>query len=106
MTAGRYYLSRRARADLDAIVDYLRERDPTAARSVLTALRTTFQLLADNPESGTRRDDLHPNVRLFTSRRPARNYVVFFYPRPDGVEISDIVHAAQDWEGMFGRGER
>ena len=106
MAAGRYYLSRRARADLDAIADYLRERNPSAARSVLTALYDTFQSLASNPQSGTRRDDLHPNVRLVTSPRPARNYIVFFYPRPDGVEISDIVHAAQDWEGMFGRGER
>jgi toxin ParE1/3/4 len=77
-----------------------------AARVVLTALRETFQYVASNPHSGTRRDDLHPNVRLFTSPRPANNYLVFFYARPDGVEISHIIHAAQDWERMFGRGER
>jgi plasmid stabilization system protein ParE len=106
MAARRYYLSRRARADLDSIAHYLAERNPKAARRVLTELRNTFQLLATSPESGTRRDDLHPNVRLFTPSPPARNFVVFFYPHPDGVEISDIIHAAQDWEGMFDRGER
>jgi toxin ParE1/3/4 len=106
MAARRYHLSRRARADLDTIADYLRAHNPAAAHKVLTALYGTFQFLADNPESGTPRKDLHPNVRLFTSRRPARNYVIFFYPQPGGVEISDIVHAAQDWEGMFERGER
>ena len=106
MAARRYHLSRRARADLDAISTYLAERSPGAARRVLTELRDTFQLLARNPQIGTRRDDLYPNVRIFTPSRPASNYLVFFYPRPDGVEISDVIHAARDCEGMFARGER
>jgi toxin ParE1/3/4 len=106
MAAGRFHLSRRARADLDFIADSLAERSPDAARRVLTELRETFQALAQNPQIGTRRDDLHPNVRLFTPSRPASNYVIFFYPRPDGVEISDVIHAARDWEGAFERGER
>ena len=106
MAARRYHLSRRARADLDSISSYLADRSPGAARHVLTELRKTFELLARHPQIGTSRDDLHPNVRTFTPSRPARNYIVFFYPRPGGVEVSDIIHAAQDWEGMFGRGER
>jgi toxin ParE1/3/4 len=106
MAARRYYLSRRARDDLESISSYLAERSPTAARRVLTELRNTFQFLATNPESGTRRDDLHPNVRIYTPSRPARNYVVFFYPHPEGVEISDVIHAAQDWEELFARGDR
>jgi toxin ParE1/3/4 len=106
MAARRYYLSRRARADLDTISEYLRERSPEAARHVLTELRNTFQLLAKNPELGTRRDDLHPNVRVFSPSRPARNYIVFYYPRSNGVEIWDVIHAAQDWEGMFAHGQR
>lgn len=105
--AGRQFrLSRRARADLDAISDYLREQNRNAARKVMLALLESFRFLADNPGSGTARDDLHPNVRVFSPARPARNYVVFFYPRSDGIEISDVVHAAQDWEGMFARDER
>jgi toxin ParE1/3/4 len=83
MAARRYYLSRRARDDLDSISNYLGERNPHAARRVLTELRNTFQLLARNPEIGTLRDDLHPRVRLFTPSRPAGNYVVFFYPHRD-----------------------
>jgi toxin ParE1/3/4 len=45
-------------------------------------------------------------VRIFTPSRPARNYVVFFYPHPDGIEISDVIRAAQDWEELFARGDR
>ena len=106
MASRRYLLSRRARADLDSIVEFLATRNPGAARRVLTELRTTFQSLALNPEMGTRRDDLHADVRLFTPSRPAGNYVVFYYPTIDGVEIADIIHAAQDWEGMFAQGDR
>lgn len=106
MATRRYRLSRRARADLDAIADYLRERDSGAARSVMMALRDAFRYLADNSGSGTARDDLHPHLRVYSPGRPARNYALFFYRRSDGIEISDIVHAARDWEGMFARGER
>jgi toxin ParE1/3/4 len=106
MAAHRYRLSRRARSDLDAIAGYLSENSPEAARGVLIELRDTFHLLARNPEIGTARDDLHPNVRLFTPAKPASNYVVFFYQSAGEVEISDVIHAARDWEGMFARGER
>jgi toxin ParE1/3/4 len=106
MASRRYYLSRRAQDDLDEIASYLAERSPDSARRVLGELRHTFKLLARNPESGTRRDDLHPNVRLFTPSRPASNYAIFFYPRPDGIEISDVIHAARDWIGMFSSGQR
>jgi toxin ParE1/3/4 len=106
MPSRRFYLSYRARADLDSIADYLAERNPDAARRVLLELQNTFMTLALNPEMGSRRDDLHPNIRMFTPSRPARNYVVFYYPRAGGIEISDVIHAARDWAGMFSRGER
>jgi toxin ParE1/3/4 len=106
MVPRRYFLSRQAHADLDSISSYLAERSPSAARQVLIELHNTFQSLATNPEIGTRRDDLYLNARLFSPARPADNYVIFFYSRSDGVEISDIIHGAQDWEGMFARGDR
>jgi plasmid stabilization system protein ParE len=60
MAAGRFHLSRRARADLDFIANYLAEHSPDAARRVLSELRESFRTLAQNPHIGTRRDDLHP----------------------------------------------
>lgn len=106
MATRKYLLSRQARADLDSITNYLAQKNRTAARRVLLELLRTFEFLAENPDCGTHRDDLFPNARLFSPSRPASNYVVFFYPISEGVEISDVVHAAQDWEGMFLRGER
>jgi plasmid stabilization system protein ParE len=106
MANRRYYLSRQARADLDGITEYLRVRSPESARRVLLELKSTFQVLADGPELGTRRDDLRTNVRIFSPSRPARHYIVFYYPHPNGIEISDVIHAAQDWPEMFSRDER
>jgi toxin ParE1/3/4 len=106
MAAPRFYLSRRARADLDSITEYLASQSTIAPRRVLLELWNTFEFLAANPEVGNRRDDLHPNVRMFTPSRPASNYIVFYYPRESGVEISDVIHAARDWTGMFASGER
>jgi toxin ParE1/3/4 len=106
MPRPRYTLSRQAQLDLDAIALYLADQSRGAARRVLTELRNTFQLLAANPGIGTRRDDLYFEVRSFSPSRPAANNVIFFYPRSYGVEISDVIHAAQNWEDMFERGDR
>lgn len=106
MTSRRYRISHRAREDLDNIAVYLSAKNSDAAGRVLLELQASFQALARNPDIGTRRDDLHPNIRIFVPSRPASNYVVFYYPRPDGIEVSDIIHAARDWIGMFSKGER
>jgi toxin ParE1/3/4 len=106
MAAPKFYLSHRARADLDLIAGHLARQSETAPRLVLSELWDTFEILAASPEIGNRRDDLHPNVRMFTPSRPASSYIVFYYPRVDGVEISDVIHASRDWPGMFNRGAR
>jgi plasmid stabilization system protein ParE len=41
--------TRRAIADMGAIADYIRERNPAAAAKVETAIRLTIELLAGNP---------------------------------------------------------
>jgi hypothetical protein len=43
---------------------------------------------------------------MFVPRRPAASFVVFYYPLHNGIEVSDVIHAAQDWIGMFEQGER
>jgi plasmid stabilization system protein ParE len=50
--------TRQALADLVAIADYIRERNPTAAVQVETAIRSSIELLADFPRLGRDRPDL------------------------------------------------
>ena len=101
-----YRISRQADSDLEGIADYIADFNPTAASDVLNTLHDTFAFLARNPDAGTLREDLRPNLRIFSPNRPAHNYVIFLYPRPDGIEVASVIHGAQDWIGMFRRGER
>ena len=106
MNATKFRLSRQARTDLERIADYLAERNPGAAERVLDTLLEAFEFLGENPLAGVARDDLHPLLRMFVPRRPAASFVVFYYPLRNGIEVSDVIHAAQDWIGMFEQGER
>jgi toxin ParE1/3/4 len=101
-----YRLSRRAIADLEQISDYLGEQNPSAADRVIDELFRTFDALAAYPKIGTSLDDLRLELRMFVPSKPAASYVVFYYPVPDGVMISGVIHAARDWIGMFSSGER
>ena len=102
----KYRISRQADTDLEGIADYIADFNPTAAFDVLDTLHNTFAFLARNPEAGTLREDLRPNLRSFSPERPAHNYVIFFYPYGGGIEVISVIHGAQDWIGMFRRGER
>lgn len=31
-----------------------------------------------------------------------RNYLIFYLPRPDGISVVRVLHAAQDWWGLLG----
>jgi plasmid stabilization system protein ParE len=106
MTLRKYRFSRQAQNDLAEIADYLSERSARAADRVLDAFLMTFERLAENPWMGMNRADLHPGLRMFVPRRRADSFVIFYYPLSDGIEVSDVVHASQDWLGMYERGER
>lgn len=102
----RYRLSRRALADLSEIADYLKQHSSVAAERVLDSLLRAFEILAENNELGAPRDDLHPGLRMFVPKKPAHNFVILYYPIEGGIEVSDVVHAARDWLGLFLHGDR
>lgn len=103
---GRYRLSNQANVDLNAIAEYLGQRSPVNAERVLDALLDAFQLLAASPLLGALREDLRPDLRVFSGKKPAAQYLIFYYPRSDGIEVSTVIHGARDYLGMFQRGER
>jgi toxin ParE1/3/4 len=101
-----YRLSRQAESDLEEIARYIASDSPESAGRVLDALRAAFRDLADQPELGMLRDDLRPGLRLFVPGKPARRYLIFYYPTADGIEVSTVIHGARDWQSLFEAGQR
>ena len=55
------------------------------------------QMLAQSPFIGKARDELGPKIRSF----PIGNYVLFYQPIEDGIEIIRVLHGARDIEALF-----
>ncbi|HEY1245854.1 MAG TPA: type II toxin-antitoxin system RelE/ParE family toxin [Hyphomicrobiaceae bacterium] len=72
--------------DLLAIADYIRERNPTAAVEVETAIRTSIDLLADFPGLGRDRPDLDARA-LGIPRYP---YTAYYRIESEEVWIAHI----------------
>ncbi|HEY2760508.1 MAG TPA: type II toxin-antitoxin system RelE/ParE family toxin [Pirellulales bacterium] len=89
----KYDLSPLASADLDQLLDFIARDKPIAAVSFMQRIRRTCELLADNPQMGELRSDLVVvNARSFT----VGNYIIFFRPMIDGVEVVRVVHGSRD----------
>ena len=94
---GRFRLSPRAKADLADIRRYIAQDNPEVANRFAGEFFDLFHLLAKNPEIGQQRNELRENLRSMSHG----NYVVFFYPMKDGVEIAGVVHGARDVDAIF-----
>ncbi len=49
-------------------------------------------MLAANPFAGRARDDLAPTIGSF----PVGNYIIFYLPLSDGIEVIRVLHGRQD----------
>jgi toxin ParE1/3/4 len=87
-----------ARRELERIAVLIGMDRPSAARRFLAAVRKAYTSLAAMPEMGTRWEAESPRfstVRYFAIPRYP-NYVIFYRPFSDGVEILHILHGARD----------
>ena len=78
-------------ADRERIFEYLRERSPGGARSVMASIRDAAKLLQDQPYSGYKTDDSDVRIKFIT-RYP---YKIFYRVRDDVVEIIHIRHTSR-----------
>ena len=84
-----------ARNDVVEILLYLRARSHRAARLVHQAINRTFEFLAQNPGAGQARDELATGLRSFPVNR-YRNYLLFYRPLRDGIQVIRVLHGARD----------
>ncbi len=86
-----------AYCDLESIAAYIQQDNPDAAHRFLKAAEKVFDLLASQPLLGEVYPySKHPKLRFWTMGRRFRNYVVFYQPTVDGVEIARVLYGAQN----------
>jgi toxin ParE1/3/4 len=86
-----------ARQDLGDIWDYAAESDIERADRLLDAIGERCRRLAEYPEMGRARHELLVNLRSFT----VKNYVIFYQPIDDGIEVLRVLHGARDVHRVF-----
>jgi toxin ParE1/3/4 len=93
----RYRLDRDALADLYEIHEYVARDNPPAADRLIDRLKDQFRLLARQPLMGQARPELAPDLRSFG----VGNYVIFYRPAQDGIEVARVIHGARDVDSLF-----
>jgi toxin ParE1/3/4 len=92
-----YSFSAEAIQDLDKVCQYVAQNDQRAASKIFDAIRKKARLLAQFPNMGKLYNDLAPNLR----GAPVEDYIIFYYPRPDGIDIARIANGYRDLEQFF-----
>ena len=93
----RPFFSPSARRDLQEILEFIALDKPAAALRHVERLEDACLELAKNPELGAARNDILPRLRVWS----VGNYVIFYRPSDDGVEIIRVVHGARDFNELF-----
>jgi toxin ParE1/3/4 len=84
--------SLQAEADVTAIWQFIAGDSVSAADALLERIEAAFDMLADMPRAGRAREDLAPKLRSF----PVGNYLIFYVPVVDGVEVVRVMSARRD----------
>src|SRR5262245_28292387 len=92
-----------ARQELREVVDYLARFSPAAAGRFVEAAEASVELLRTMPELGgpwlVRRAEL-AGVRTWRPKR-FKNYVFFYRPTADGIEILHVTQGARDLDRLL-----
>lgn len=93
----RYSFSDAAVRDLDEICTQIAEVNPRAASELFEAIRKKCRLVAGFPNMGKGYERLAPGLRGFI----VKDYIVFYYPRTDGIDVVRVVSGYRDLELLF-----
>ncbi|MGU3286388.1 type II toxin-antitoxin system RelE/ParE family toxin [Methylobacterium mesophilicum] len=85
-------VSRRARADLREIGDFIAADNPTRARNFVSALRTRCQALCRQPMMGRPAPEIALTVRILIFR----SYLILHRILDDRISIDRVLHSARD----------
>jgi toxin ParE1/3/4 len=89
--------------ELWAIWQFIAQDNPPAATRVVEAAHETFKNLAVTPGLGRPHKFRNPKLKGVRSWRVSGfdNYLIFYRPIPDGVQVLHVYHGARDIETLF-----
>ncbi len=89
----RYQFTEKAERDLEGIIDYTTQQwGVSQADTYLDGLETRAQLLADNPDLGTKREALSEGLLSF----PFESHILYYMKQPYGITIVRVIHQNMD----------
>ena len=83
--------------DLDGILEYISQDNPTAATSFVELLKEKCQLLAQFPLLGAPRNSLAKGLRVFS----VSNYVIYYRLEGNSIRIERVMHGARDMDSLI-----
>ena len=86
-----------AKADVLEIAAYIAADNPSAAERWVDKLDKTLSLIAKYPFMGEAVEHLAPGMR----RHCLGNYLIFYTPIRDGIELRRVIHGARKIEDLF-----
>jgi toxin ParE1/3/4 len=90
-------ISEDAEQDLLDIWLYIAEDNPEISRRFLARFFKVFTLICQFPMIGPTRSELMDGLRCF----PVADYVLFYLPHPNVIEIVRVLHSARDVNSLF-----
>ena len=90
-------ISPRAGSDLTEIWSYIADDSTANADAFIDKLYETIQLLANQPGSGRRHEELAPGILSL----PFGRYIIFYLGSQDSIENIRVLHGARDIQTIF-----
>src|SRR5439155_4986142 len=81
-----------AEIDIASIWGFIADDSARAEDVMIDRIDSAFDMLAQNPMAGRARNDLALELRSF----PVGNYVLFYIPVPDGIEVIRVMNGRRD----------
>ena len=100
---GKFILAPCVEGELWDIWSFIARDNPDAATRVIEAVGDTFKAVAATPNLGVARKYRNPRLRGVRSFPVSgfQNYLVFYRPISDGIEVLHVYHGARDLEQLF-----
>ncbi len=94
---GSYFFSELAVQDINEICEFIGQTNVKAASKLFDAIRKKCKLVSGFPNMGKDYSWIESDLRGFI----VDDYIVFYYPREDGIDIVRVASGKRDLKALF-----